>query len=205
MNLSSIRINQYQRASLFVIFFSLPGNNFTDNQQENNVIGQWYVIQNKYRKESSLYRLLEDKGFEVFYPRLRVDPVNPRSKKEKPYFPGYMFVYTDLSEVQIRTFQRMPYAIGLVSFGGVPATVPEHVIATIRNNLELDQSEIKSKKKFHQGEAVKVLSGPFSGYEGIFDKSIAGETRVHILLSLLNDKKVLLELSAADIEKSNGI
>jgi transcriptional antiterminator RfaH len=159
------------------------------------------VIQNKYQKESSLYQLLVDKGFEVFYPRLRVNPVNPRSKKERPYFPGYMFVYTDLSKVQLRTFQRMPYAIGLVNFGGEPATVPEHVIDTIRKNLDELNLDMSPNEKFTSGEAVKVLNGPFSGYEGIFDKSLAGEARVQILLSLLNDKKILLELSAADVAK----
>ena len=165
------------------------------------MISQWYVIQNKYQKESSLYKLLVDKGFEVFYPRLRVNPVNPRSKKERPYFPGYMFVYTDLSKIHIRTFQRMPYAIGLVNFGGEPAAVPDHVIDTIRKNLDECESDFISQAKFESGEAVKVLNGPFSGYEGIFDKSLAGETRVHILLSLLNDKQILLDLSSTDIEK----
>jgi len=166
------------------------------------LITQWYVIQNKYQKESSLYQLLRDKGFEVFYPRLRVNPVNPRAKKEKPYFPGYMFVRTDLSEVQITTFQRMPYAIGLVNFGGVPATVPDHVVDTIRKNIEDMGTDSRNGQKFRPGESVKVLRGPFSGYDGIFDKSLAGETRVQILLSLLNNKRIMLELASTDVEKS---
>ena len=169
------------------------------------MITQWYVIQNKYQKESSLYQLLRDKGFEVFYPRLRVNPVNPRAKKEKPYFPGYMFVRTDLSEVQITTFQRMPYAIGLVNFGGEPATVPEHVVDTIRKNVEDLGTARQNGQKFRPGESVKVLNGPFSGYDGIFDKSLAGETRVQILLSLLNNKKIMLELASTDVEKSAGL
>jgi len=169
------------------------------------LINQWYVIQNKYRKENSLFYLLREKGFDVFYPRLSVDPVNPRSQKEKPYFPGYMFVRTDLSAAQLTTFQRMPYAIGLVNFGGVPATVPDHVIDTIRKNVEDFEMDTHSGQKFSPGESVKVLKGPFSGYEGIFDKSLAGETRVQILLDLLNNKKIMLELASTDIEKSIGL
>ena len=169
------------------------------------MINQWYVIQNKYQKESNLYQLLRVKGFEVFYPRLRVNPVNPRAKKERPYFPGYMFVRADLKTVQMNTFQRMPNAIGLVTFGGVPATIPDHVIDTIRKNVEDLDVEDQTGQKFRQGESVKVLKGPFSGYEGIFDKSLAGETRVQILLSLLDNKKIMLELASTDVEKSYGV
>ena len=164
---------------------------------------QWYVLQNKYQKENSLYRLLLEKGFEVFYPRLRVKPVNPRSQKERPYFPGYMFVFTDLSRVNIKTFQRMPFVIDLVNFGGSPAVVPDYVVDTLRKNLENQAETMKTPKKFNPGEKVKVIQGPFSGYEGIFNKDLAGETRVQILLSLLGNKKMMLELSANDISKNN--
>jgi len=171
--------------------------------KENCLNSQWYVLQNKYQKENSLYRLLVDRGFEVFYPRLRVKPVNPRSKKEKPYFPGYMFVFTDLSQVNIRTLQRMPFVIDLVNFGGSPAVVPDYVVETLRKNLENQTKTMNVPKKFNPGERVKVLQGPFTGYEGIFDKSLAGETRVRILLSLLGNKKMMLELSTNDISKNN--
>lgn len=164
---------------------------------------QWYVLQNKYQKENSLYRLLVQRGFEVFYPRLRVKPVNPRSKKEKPYFPGYMFVFTDLSEVNIKTFQRMPFVIDLVNFGGSPAVVPDYVVNALQKDLENQSETMYAPKKFNPGERVKVLQGPFSGYEGIFDKGLAGETRVRILLSLLGNKKMMLELSTDDISKNN--
>jgi len=166
------------------------------------LFSRWYVLQNKYQKEDRLYRLLVDKGYEVYYPRLRVNPVNPRAKKERPYFPGYMFVQSDLSKDHLRVFQRMPYAIGLVSFGGVPAVVPDHVIDTLKKNLDSEMIRKPSGKKFVSGDRIKILKGPFSGYEGIFDKSLAGESRVQVLLSLLNDRKIMIELSARDVEKS---
>lgn len=170
--------------------------------EEHGLNAHWYVLQNKYQKENSLYRVLVDKGFEVFYPRLRVNPVNPRSQKERPYFPGYMFVFTDLTKVNIKTFQRMPYVIDLVNFGGRPAEVPEYVIDSLRKNLENQPEGSGIQRKFNHGESVKILKGPFTGYEGIFDKSLAGETRVRILLSLLDNKKIMLELSVSDVSKT---
>ena len=51
---------------------------------------QWYALRSKPNKEGPLWREVHAQGFEVFYPEIRVQPVNPRSRKVRPYFPGYM-------------------------------------------------------------------------------------------------------------------
>jgi transcription antitermination factor NusG len=59
----------------------------------------WYLFQSKSRKEDHLCEQLRLRGIEIFFPSIRVKPVNPRSRKIKPYFPGYVFGRVDLSEV----------------------------------------------------------------------------------------------------------
>ena len=82
---------------------------------------RWYALRSKTRKEDIVHRQVKEKGFEVFYPRLRTNPVNPRSRKYKPYFPGYLFIQANLEEVGLSMFQWMPHTLGLVSFGGEKA------------------------------------------------------------------------------------
>ena len=96
----------------------------------------WYALRSKPRKEETLWRQLRAQNIEVFYPQIRVQPVNPRARKVRPYSPGYMFVYTDLEAVGLSTFQWMPHAIGLVSYGGEPANVPENLINAIRRRVD---------------------------------------------------------------------
>ena len=96
----------------------------------------WYVLRSKPCKEETVWRQAQSLDFETFYPRLRVRPVNPRSRKVRPYFPGYLFVQADLDVVGLSTFQYMPYAIGLVCFGGEPAYVQESLILAIRGRVE---------------------------------------------------------------------
>jgi len=74
-----------------------------------------YALRSKPCKEAIVWQSSQARGFKTFYPHLRVQPVNPRSRKVKPYFPGYMFVQADLDVVGLSTFQYMPYAIGFVS------------------------------------------------------------------------------------------
>src|SRR5687768_6851823 len=96
----------------------------------------WYALRCKPRKEDVVWRQVRNQGFEAFYPLLRIQPVNPRSRKYRPYFPGYLFVRVDISEVGLSTFQWMPHAIGLVVFGDEAAVVPEYLIQAIQRRVE---------------------------------------------------------------------
>jgi len=165
----------------------------------------WYAIRSKPRKEEVLWRQLRTHGHMVFYPRLRVNPVNPRSRKLRPYFPGYMFVNVDIEEIGLSTFQWMPHAMGLVCFGEEPAIVPEHLIYAIRKRVEeISAAGGEIFDGLKPGDAVMISEGPFSGYEAIFDTRLPGSERVRVLLQLLNDsRQVSLELDAGQLRKKD--
>lgn len=162
----------------------------------------WYAIRSKPRKEEILWRQLVSKGVEVFYPRMRVNPVNPRARKVRPYFPGYMFVYIDLEETGLSVFQWMPHAIGLVQLGDDPAHVPENLINEIRKRVE-DIAAAGGEKLdgLKPGDKVLIEHGPFAGYLGIFDARLPGTERVRILLEFINKRQVSVEIDASEVEK----
>jgi transcription antitermination factor NusG len=163
----------------------------------------WYALRSKPRKEDVVWRQVHNGGFETFYPRLRVNPVNPRSKKIKPYFPGYLFVYADLDEVGLSVFRWMPHAIGLVSFGGEPAAVPENLIHAIRKRVEeIADAGGEVLDGLKHGDVVRISDGPFRGYEAIFDDRLPGKERVRVLLELLgSQRRVPLELKTGQIQR----
>ena len=165
----------------------------------------WYALRSKPRKEEVLWRQLHAQEYEVFFPRIRVQPVNPRSKKLKAYFPGYMFIQVDLEEVGLSTFQWMPHAIGIVNFDGEPATVPENLIHAIRKRVEAIAAaggELFDGLK--QGDPVKISDGPFAGYEAMFDTRLPGSERVRVLIKMLSDRRVPVELRAGQVERKKG-
>jgi transcription antitermination factor NusG len=164
---------------------------------------QWYALRSKPRKEDIVWRQLRGEELEVFYPRIRVNPVNPRSRKIKPYFPGYMFVYVDLEQTGMSRFQWMPHTLGLVSFGGEPAHVPENLIFELRKRVaEIADAGGELFAGLKPGDPVRISSGPFQGYEAIFDMRLPGSERVRVLLELLTSKRrIPIELSTSSIEK----
>lgn len=163
-------------------------------------MANWYALHSKPRKEDALWQQLRAQGFDGYYPRILVQPANPRSRKIKPYFPGYLFVHIDLDEIGPSTFNWMPFANGLVAFGDEPATVPENLIDAIRERV--DAINHAGGEVFHRvkpGDSVRISKGPFAGYEAIFDARIKGSDRVRVLLTLLNNRQVPIELAVGQI------
>jgi transcriptional antiterminator RfaH len=50
---------------------------------------------------------------------------------------------------------------------------------------------------------VKITSGPFAGYEAIFDLRLKGSDRVRVLLDLLR-RQVSVEIDAGSLRKVRG-
>ncbi len=160
----------------------------------------WYALHSQPHKEDLLWQQVLSHGFDIFYPRVKVQPVNPRARKVRPYFPGYMFVHVDLDAAGLSTFQWMPYGTGLVCFGGEPATVPDALINALRRKLaEIAQAGGELFSEIKKGDPVIIQGGPFEGYEAIFDLRLPGSERVRVLLKMLSSRALPIELDAGSI------
>lgn len=160
----------------------------------------WYVIRSKPNKEDFLAKQLSAYGVTVFYPCIRVKPVNPRARKVKAFFPGYLFVHVDLEMVNSSTLHWMPGAVNLVSFDGSPASVPDSLIAAVDRQIERINAAPEDRiKDLKPGDSVTIQDGPFAGYEAIFDAHISGRERVRVLLNFLQKRQIPVELRQQQI------
>jgi transcriptional antiterminator RfaH len=162
---------------------------------------KWYVIRSKPRRERFVTEQLASQGLEVFFPSVKVHPINPRASRERAYFPGYLFTHVDLAAIGVNKLRWLPAAVGLLEFGGEPAVVPEALITQLRRRVASIQAagglvfaDLKT------GDTVKITAGPFAGYEAIFDLRLKGSERVRVLLDLLK-RQVGVELDAGSIRK----
>lgn len=163
---------------------------------------QWYALRSKPNKEAALSHEVAARGFEVFFPQMVVKPVNPRSRKLRAYFPGYMFVKADLEAVKPSTLAWIPFSSGLVSFGAVPPPVPERLILAIRRRVEqINAAGGELLESLHRGDRVTIQEGPFAGYEAIFDAKVSGSERVRVLLQLLKGQQMPVVLPPGLVRK----
>ena len=164
---------------------------------------QWYAMHSKPRKEDLLWDQLLIRKIEAYHPRIKVQPVNPRARKVKPYFPGYVFVRVDLEQVNRSSLHWIPGTTGLVSFGGEPASVPDAMIRTIRHRVDaINANGGEQLEGLQPGDPVVIQGGAFDGYEAIFDMKLSGSERVRVLLTLLQAQQKRLELPVGQIKKS---
>jgi transcription antitermination factor NusG len=161
------------------------------------LLTEWYAVHTKPHKEfltrDALARI---EGVQVYLPTLRVEPVNPRSRKIRPFFRGYLFVHADLAQVGLSEIQWQPGVSRVVDYGGEPVSIPAPVIEEIRRKVEEVQllEQDFGAERFRQGDRVRVTKGPFEGFEGMFDTRIGGQARARILVDFLG------RLTATDLD-----
>lgn len=162
---------------------------------------RWYVVRAKAHRERVVHEQLRTHGMEVFFPAVKVNPVNPRAARERAYFPGYLFVHIDLATMNTNVLRWMPSAVGLLEFGGEPAVVPEALITQLRRRIASIQAAggLVLHDLTH-GDTVTITAGPFAGYEAIFDLRLKGSDRVRVLLELLR-RQVTVEIDAGSLRK----
>lgn len=171
-----------------------------ESEEERRIMKHWYALQSKFQQENLLWEQLCMRDIEAYYPRISVNPVNPRAKKIKPYFPGYMFVNVDLEQVGSSTFQWMPGVARMVSFGNEFAPIPDHLMQAIRERVdEINAVESRSFENFKPGDLVVLRSGTFAGYEAIFDSRLPGHDRVRVLLQLLENQQIRMVVPVRQI------
>jgi transcriptional antiterminator RfaH len=161
----------------------------------------WYAIHSHPNRERAVFQELESRSIEAFYPSLAVKPVNPRSRKERPYFPGYLFVRLDLEQTGLSFLQWMPHVLRLVSYGGEPSVVPESLIYALQRRMEeiATHPELLAAPAVQRGDSVEIGGGPFEGYPAIFDARLPGTQRVRVLLRLLSGAFVKIDMDSQDI------
>lgn len=163
---------------------------------------RWYAVRSSAHKEGILYKQLLSKSFETYYPRIKVNPVNPRSAQWRAFFPNYMFVKIKLADVGSGAFNYIPFSQGLVEFGDQPASLPDRLIGEMRRHVDdINSKGGISHVDLQPGTPIRVIDGPFRGYEGIFDMRLSETDRVMILLKLLEKRQIRVEMHVGAIQK----
>ena len=164
----------------------------------------WVVAKTKAQRERWAAENVARQGFSYYMP-LTAPPKKPttlRNKFPKPQclFPRYLFVQTDGRwRFLLGTFGVM----GLVMQGERPAVMPTHEIESMKAREEngLIVLQQPAEHKFHPGDKVRINSGAFSGYVGMYD--LDPSARVRVLLDLLG-RKTRVEIDDDCLEAANG-
>ena len=175
---------------------------------------KWYVVravsgqENKIRNymESEINRLgFSDLVEEILVPTQKVVQIRKGKKvnKEKVYFPGYIMIKANLSGEIPHIIKALPNVIGFLgeTKGGdpIPLRTAEvnRMLGTV-DDLSMDSESISIP--FILGENIKVIDGPFNGFNGTVEKVNEDKRKLEVMVKIFG-RKTPLELSYMKVEK----
>jgi len=145
----------------------------------------WHVIHTKPRQERTAREQLERQGYTTYLPEIS------RSSQTRtpiaPLFPRYLFIRLTAGLDDWTPIRSTRGVSSLVRVGMNPATIPDRLIAAIRQRADADGLHRLPTKNFAKGDRVRLVSGPFADYEAIFSEQRA-ENRAIILLNLIGQQ-----------------
>ena len=162
---------------------------------------QWYLVRTKPSRERYVSGQLTRVAREVFLPLLSTAGRIPRpDHRSVPLFPQYVFVRCDLA----LHYFHIRYAPGVASFvtaGADPLLVAEQIVESVRARC-IDNVVQLNQPSFRKGDLVQIMTGPFRGFEAVFERYLSGAERVAILLNALEGHNCRIVLRAQSIARS---
>lgn len=123
--------------------------------------------------------------------------------KERNFFPGYVLIEADLTGEIAHTLKQLPNVIGFLGAekGGDPVPLRMSEVNRILGKVdELADSEEANHNPYHVGEGVKVIDGPFNGFNGVIEEINEEKKKLKVMVKIFG-RKTPLELSFMQVEK----
>ena len=175
---------------------------------------KWYVLKSISGQENKVKTYIENEmkrlNFESFVtqvviPMAKVIQMKNGKKvpKEKPYYPGYLMVEANLVGEIPHIIKNIPGVISFLSLtkGGDPVPMRKSEVNRMLGRMdELSEFAVEASIPYVVGENVKVIDGPFNGFNGTVEKIFEDKKKIEVSV-LIFGRKTPMELSFMQVEK----
>ena len=179
-----------------------------------NNVKKWYVVravsgqENKIKNyiETEINRLgMADYISQVLVPTEKVVQVRDGKKisKDKVYFPGYVMIEANLTGEIPPIIKSITGVIGFLGETKGGDAVPLRLSEVNRMLGKVDELSVKADNvaiPFTLGETIKVIDGPFNGFNGTVEKVNEDKRKLEVMVKIFG-RKTPLELSFMQVEK----
>jgi transcription termination/antitermination protein NusG len=174
-----------------------------------NKKARWYVVHTYSGHENKVAETLKqrtqtlhltEKILKVLIPTKEKIQIKRGARKtvNEKIFPGYILVnmeMTDDSWVAVRTTQGIT---GFVGMSSRPTPLPRHEVEAITKYMS--QATPQYKAEFVEGEAVKIVDGPFNDFLGTVQNIDEDKGKVEVLINIFG-RETPVELDFLQVKK----
>ncbi|MFS4430494.1 transcription termination/antitermination protein NusG [Chryseobacterium sp. GVT01B] len=175
---------------------------------------KWYVLKAISGQENKVKNYIETEikrlGFDqyvtqVVIPMEKVIQIRNGKKvpKERPYYPGYLMIEAELMGEIPHVIKNIPGVISFLSLtkGGDPVPMRKSEVNRMLGRMdELSEFASDVEIPYVVGENVKVIDGPFNGFNGTVEKILEDKKKIEVSV-LIFGRKTPMELSYMQVEK----
>jgi transcriptional antiterminator NusG len=179
-----------------------------------NNVKKWYVVRAVSGQENKIKAYIEqevnrvgmaDYVSQVLVPTEKVVQVKDGKKisKERVYFPGYVMIEANLTGEIPHIIKSITGVIGFLGETKGGDAVPLRLAEVNRMLGKVDELSITTENvniPFSIDETVKVIDGPFNGFNGTIEKINEEKRKLEVMVKIFG-RKTPLELSFMQVEK----
>lgn len=171
--------------------------------------GKWYVVHTYAGHENKAAQALEqridamklnNKIFEIVVPTRNIVVVRHGKKEDtkEKIFPGYILVRMHLDDTSWLAVRTAPGVTTFVGAGTKPIPISDQEVEAIMQFMKLEAPKFKAR--FSQGEAVKIIDGPFADFLGTIDSIDEERGKLKVLVSIFG-RETPVELDFLQVAK----
>ena len=126
-----------------------------------------------------------------------------RVVKEKNRYSGYVFVEAEFVGETQASLRSVPNVLGFLSYGKSskkPEPVSQTEINKIVGNVDETELNTQMEETFLVGEKVKVVDGPFNGFNGVVQEVLQEKHKLKVVVTIF-DRQTPLELGFNQVDK----
>ena len=169
----------------------------------------WYVIHTYSGYEDAVAKNLkqrieslsmESKIFNVIVPKEKKVKIKNGKRKtvEEKIYPGYVLVEMVVDDESWYVVRNTPRVTGFLGAGTTPIPVSEKDMADLMKRMEAGEPEFQID--FEIGAAVKIMDGPFKGFEGNVSEIDQARGKIKVLVNMFG-RDTPVELDSLQIKK----
>lgn len=126
-----------------------------------------------------------------------------RRASKRKFFPGYVLLEANgpINDEMVAMIKETPKVTGFVGGGVRPIPLDPEEVSTLLNQLEAGVSAPRELANFSKGDNVRIVDGPFLGFNGLVDEVDQDHARVKALVSIFG-RSTPVELAFSQVERT---
>jgi transcriptional antiterminator NusG len=119
---------------------------------------------------------------------------------KKKFFPGYVLINMEMNDATWHVVKNTPKVTGFVGSATSPVPLTQEEVDRIINQVSVAAEKPKPKFQFQHGDAVRIIDGPFSNFQGSVDEVNNDRATVKVMVTIFG-RSTPVELDFLKVEK----